>query len=83
MKVLKSITISLHLSAFSSICLDQDQSSMAVTACCTSPREPQGMVWEIVISSTYFHMSVNFEIVDHKQEKPRAKLGPLRNPGGD
>ena len=40
---LKAITISLHLSAFSCIRLDRDQSSTAVTACYTLPRERE--VW--------------------------------------
>ena len=40
---LKSITISLQLSAFSCIRWDRDQPSTAVTACCTSLKEPRGM----------------------------------------
>ena len=43
------------------------------------------MVWEIVVSSMDVlpHESINPEIIDHKQEKPRAELGPLRNSSVD
>ena len=80
---LKSITISLHLSAFSCIRWDRDQSSTAVTACCTSPREPRGMVWEIVVSSTYFHVrasTLRSLIMSKKSQGP--SLVPWGIPAG-
>ena len=80
---LKSITISLHLSAFSCIRWERDQSSTAVTACCTSPREPRGMVWEIVVSSTYFHMrasTLRSLIMSKKSQGP--SLVPWGTPAG-
>ena len=54
--VLKSITSSLHLSAFSWSLFSRDQSSTTATACETWLLAPLGTTSARVVSSTYFHV---------------------------
>ena len=81
--LLKSMRISLHLSAFSSILFSIDHASTAETALCTSLVKPRGVVWAIVVSSTYFQVSASTSrslIINKNNQGP--SLVPCFTPAG-
>ena len=83
MFLLKSMRISLHLSAFSSILFSIDHASTAETALCTSLVKPRGIVWAIVVSSTYFQVSASTSrslIINKNNQGP--SLVPCGTPAG-